>query len=235
MASKEKVDRVSTGIIGLDEMLFGGVPKKNQILIHGDAGTGKTLLTFEIAYRNAKIDIPTTYVSLEETKDDLISNVKSAYTTFDDVDELISNNILQIVEIEALDVFKSRENWETFIVKINKLVKANQSEVLILDSLTTLRPLAEDDRTFTRYVNSMIENFKNLGITTFVTLEYSNMSTENSGLYGTFMFDGLVRLTTVSTEGSFQYLLTVVKMRKSNHRNSAAPYEITPKGFNIFK
>jgi len=232
---KDKLSRVSTGIMELDEMLFGGIPKNNQILIHGDPGTGKTLLSFEIVYRSAKINIPTTFVTLEESKDDLLTNVKSAYSTFDDVDELVSGGLLQILEIEALDAFKSRENWQAFIVGINKAVKANKSEILIIDSLTPLRPLAEDDRTFTRYINSMMENFKNLGITTFVTLEHSNTNTEVSGLYGTFMFDGLIRLTTMSVESSFQYLMTVVKMRKSNHRNTAAPYEITNKGFTVFK
>lgn len=235
MAQQNKYTRVSTGIPVLDEILYGGIPKNNQLLIYGDAGTGKTLLTFEMIYRNAKLNIPTTFVTCEESKAALLQNVKNAFTYFDDIDDLIESNMLIVSEQEVLDTFKSKENWDAFIVGINKTVQSNKSEILVLDSLTPLRPLADDDRTFTRYINSMIENFRNLGVTTFVTLEYGEQPGELPGLYGTFMFDGIIKLHTMSVESSFQYLMTVVKMRRSNHRNSAMPYEITSKGFNVFR
>ena len=38
---------VPTGIPGLDDILRGGVPKGNVILVEGAAGTGKTLLGVE--------------------------------------------------------------------------------------------------------------------------------------------------------------------------------------------
>lgn len=235
IAPTMKTSRVSTGIIVFDEMLYGGVPKNNQILLYGDAGTGKSLLTFEMLYRNAKLNIPTTYVTLEETKQALLENVKNAFSYFDDIDDLMENQSLLVDEQEVLDTFKSKENWEAFIVGINKRVQSNKSQILVIDSLTPLRPLAEDDRTFTRYINSMIENFRNLGVTTFVTLEHHAAQGQVPGLMGTFMFDGIIRLHTMSVESSFQYLMTVVKMRRSNHRNSSMPYEITNKGFNVFR
>lgn len=229
-----KNPRVSTGIIALDEILYGGIPKNNQILIYGEPGTGKTLLTFEMLYRNAKLDVPTTYVTLEESKNGILTNVKNAFTTFDDIDDLIENNMMNISEYEVFDTFRSKENWDAFIVGINKMIEENNSQILVIDSLTPLRPLADDDRTFTRYINSMIENFRNLGVTTFVTMEHTHQE-EIPGLFGTFMFDGIIKLNSISVESSFQYLLTVVKMRRSNHRNTAVPYEITNKGFNVFR
>src|SRR5271165_143397 len=97
VGTKDK-NRISTGIMVLDEMLYGGIPRNNQILIYGDAGTGKTLLTFEMLYRNAKLNIPTTYVTLEESKAGLLENVKNAFTYFDDIDDLIENKTLVVSE-----------------------------------------------------------------------------------------------------------------------------------------
>ena len=68
MPGKPDLTRVSTGIIALDEVLYGGIPRNNQNLVYGDPGTGKTLLTFEMLYRNAKLNVPTTYVTLEESR-----------------------------------------------------------------------------------------------------------------------------------------------------------------------
>src|SRR2546427_11610918 len=47
-------DLVKTGIKGLDEILFGGIPRGNIILLAGTAGTGKTTLGDEVVYRGAR-------------------------------------------------------------------------------------------------------------------------------------------------------------------------------------
>jgi circadian clock protein KaiC len=40
-----------TGIPGLDEVLLGGIPNGNLIVVQGPAGSGKTLLGVEFIYR----------------------------------------------------------------------------------------------------------------------------------------------------------------------------------------
>jgi circadian clock protein KaiC len=49
-----ELDLVKTGIKGLDEVLFGGIPRGNIILAAGTAGTGKTTLGVEFVYRGAR-------------------------------------------------------------------------------------------------------------------------------------------------------------------------------------
>jgi circadian clock protein KaiC len=44
-------DFVKTGIKGLDELLSGGIPRGNIVLLEGTAGTGKTTLGVEFIYR----------------------------------------------------------------------------------------------------------------------------------------------------------------------------------------
>lgn len=46
-------DLVKTGIAGFDDILFGGIPRGNVILIEGSIGTGKTTMGVEFVYRGA--------------------------------------------------------------------------------------------------------------------------------------------------------------------------------------
>ena len=46
-------DLVRTGIAGLDDILSGGIPRSNVILVEGSIGTGKTTLGVEFVYRGA--------------------------------------------------------------------------------------------------------------------------------------------------------------------------------------
>jgi circadian clock protein KaiC len=47
-------DLVRTGIAGLDEILTGGIPRGNVILLEGAVGTGKTTTGVEFVYRGAR-------------------------------------------------------------------------------------------------------------------------------------------------------------------------------------
>src|SRR5215469_13471342 len=46
-------DLVKTGIAGLDDILPGGIPRGNVILVEGPIGAGKTTLGVEFVYRGA--------------------------------------------------------------------------------------------------------------------------------------------------------------------------------------
>jgi circadian clock protein KaiC len=48
-----QVDLVKTGIAGLDDILPGGIPRGNVILLEGTIGTGKTTIGMEFVYRGA--------------------------------------------------------------------------------------------------------------------------------------------------------------------------------------
>src|SRR5215470_6664188 len=48
-------DLIQTGITGFDDILRGGIPKGNVLLVEGAAGTGKTLLGLEFIYRGVTV------------------------------------------------------------------------------------------------------------------------------------------------------------------------------------
>ena len=60
------MERVKTGIEGLDQALHGGIPKGNVILLSGSAGTGKTLVCLSFIYHGAtKFNEPGIYISTD--------------------------------------------------------------------------------------------------------------------------------------------------------------------------
>ena len=62
------VERVKTGIEGLDKALNGGIPTKNIVLISGGAGTGKSTLALQYLVNGAKMGEKGLYISTEQTK-----------------------------------------------------------------------------------------------------------------------------------------------------------------------
>jgi len=67
-----------TGIAGLDEITFGGLPRDRPTLVAGGPGCGKTLLALEFLVRGAlNYREPGVFFSFEEPERDLVANVRS--------------------------------------------------------------------------------------------------------------------------------------------------------------
>jgi KaiC/GvpD/RAD55 family RecA-like ATPase len=60
------IERVKTGVPGLDEILRGGIPRRNLVLLAGGPGTGKTILGQQFLYHGLMNNEPGIYVALEE-------------------------------------------------------------------------------------------------------------------------------------------------------------------------
>jgi circadian clock protein KaiC len=66
-------DIVKTGVAGLDDILTGGIPRGNVILVEGAIGCGKTTLGVEFVYRGAsQFDEPGIIVVFEVSPDKLM-------------------------------------------------------------------------------------------------------------------------------------------------------------------
>src|SRR5690242_5010985 len=72
------LQKAATGIQGLDQITFGGLPRGRPTLISGGAGSGKTLFGMEFLVRGAtQFGEPGVFISFEETIPDLTKNVAS--------------------------------------------------------------------------------------------------------------------------------------------------------------
>jgi len=60
------VERIVTGIAGLDEILGGGIPKRNVVLLSGGPGTGKSIFGQQYLYNGLLRGEPGILVVLEE-------------------------------------------------------------------------------------------------------------------------------------------------------------------------
>ena len=66
-------DLVRTGIGGLDDLLSGGIPRGNVILLEGTIGTGKTTTGVEFVYRGAsEFDEPGIIVVFEVSPEKVV-------------------------------------------------------------------------------------------------------------------------------------------------------------------
>ncbi|MFO7791375.1 MAG: ATPase domain-containing protein [Candidatus Saliniplasma sp.] len=231
--SNKGTKRVKTYVRGLDKNLKGGVPERSVVLLAGPPGTMKSSMAFSILYNNAlKEDKRSVYISLEETRDSLIENMKGLGMDWNDVDRKMSILDLGLIrsrvsELESLD-------WiQVFKRYVKNLKKNIDNQLLVIDSLPVLKTMAnfEDSR---RDLFKFFEWLRGMKLTAFLVHEMSIKEIDFSKAGEGFLSDGTIHLELQRKETNMNLFLSVLKMRKTDHPRDYFPL-IYDDGFEIVK
>jgi len=66
-----------TGVVGLDDVLNGGLERRRFFLLEGNPGTGKTTISIQFLIAGAKAGERSLYITLAETEEELRSGATS--------------------------------------------------------------------------------------------------------------------------------------------------------------
>ena len=71
--------KLPTGVPGLDNLLLGGIPRGRSTLIAGRSGTGKSVVSLQIAASLGRQGLTTIVMAVEESPDDLRDTLDTTY------------------------------------------------------------------------------------------------------------------------------------------------------------
>ncbi len=222
----KKNERIPTYVIGLDDILEGGVPKDYIVLVCGHAGTMKSSVGYSIIYNGAKnSNLKAIYLTLEQGKESIIEHMEKLGMPSTGLDSLVVVDLSRVRKDITEDKTKPQNvDWLKSIIGVLRNYKERFGcEVLVLDSLAALYALT----TFKNPRGELFhffEQIRDLGVTTFLI---SEMPTDREvfGLYGIedFLSDGIIHLKVEFTDQGANLYLGVVKMRKTHHSRKYMP------------
>ncbi len=218
--------RLSMGIPGLDEMLGGGIPEGDSLLIAGSSGTGKSLLATQFIAAGTRLGDPGIVAVFEERPDEYVARANNFGL---DLETPLREGKLKVIYLRPLDLSVDESMHE-----ILTAIKNTGAKRLVIDSLAGFEmALAPGFRTdFRESLYRMIFALTGIGITILSTLEMQESFVELpfSSYSISFLTDDILRLRYVEMEGELRKIMMVVKMRGGNHSREIREYEITSKG-----
>jgi circadian clock protein KaiC len=233
-ASTEVRERSQTGVAGLDDILSGGFMPHRLYLVDGDPGAGKTTLALQYLIEGAKQGERCLYITLSETKEELLAGALSHGWSLEGVDiiELTAEEHdldadSQITMYPAAEV----ELHETTKKILDAVERINPSRV-VFDSLSELRLLAQSSLRYRRQILALKQFF--IGRKTTVLL-LDDKTSEGSDLHLQSIAHAVLSLEQLAPVfGAARRRLRVIKFRGTDYRGGYHDFAIRRGGLEVF-
>lgn len=224
------MERVKTGVPGLDEMLWGGFLPQAANLVEGAPGTGKTTLGMQFIYHGiVACGEPGLIMTFEQFPQQYYSDAASFGWDFRQMEQ---EGKLRVV-MTSPEV--SKVDLEQVGGRIERLVQEIGAKRILIDSLSHFERLSEDPAHLRSIVYGFINALKREGLTAVLTRESASLLGEAEGIDDAFAFlvDSYILLRYVEIESAVRKAILVLKMRGSNHDKGIRQFEITPRGIEV--
>jgi circadian clock protein KaiC len=218
------MERLSTGIKGLDEMIEGGIKAKSINLVVGEPGSGKSTFAVQFLLAGAKAGETGLYISVEEQRDKFFDNMKRY--SFD----------LESLEREGKLVFHKTSTQEIRnfldkgVISFGEYFQTYQIKRVVIDSATALMLAYNSETSQRSAIMNLLEQLAKWGATVLITSE----SDDGQARFGLeYLVDGIFRLYYRKVGQERVRTLEVFKMRGTDHSKQEIIYKLGNGGITL--
>jgi circadian clock protein KaiC len=218
--------RLSMGVAALDEMLGGGIPSSDSVLVVGPAGSGKSALATQFVSAGLASGESAVIAVFEERPAEYLERAK---TLGPDLEAMVKAGKLEVLYLRPLDL-----SVDEALLEIQTAVARVKADRLVIDSLAgfelALAPTFRED--FRESLYRMVGALTGSGVTVLMTAEVANSFTDLnfSPNLVSFLSDNIILQRYVEIEGVLRKVMAVVKMRGSDHSKELRSYNVGEHG-----
>lgn len=230
------IERVKTGVPGMDEMLKGGFLKGRTILVSGACGTGKTIFCSQFVKEGLKNKEKALYVTFEQEKERMIQDLSEVGI---DMEKEEKEGLLRIIGGPLAKVRRFKERTKADIKdltdEIREIIKESGIKRVVIDSLNLFTMLFESDFQKRIALAALSSSLEDLDCTSLFISEVREGSNDLSGHgFEEFIVDGVIFMQRLEKFPTFVRSISVIKMRGTDHSCKKVPFAIRIGGINVY-
>ena len=231
MSAQDRViiKKLPTGVLGLDEILGGGIPEFSFNIIAGAPGSGKTTLAHQIVFANATSERPALYFTILGEPAIKMLRYQQQYTFFD---QAKLNTAVRFINLSQVVLEK---DLDAVLEEITKEVEKASPGVVVVDSFRTVVRKALGGTTeveLQAFIQRLALLLTSWQATTFLVGEYVEGEIRDNPVFT--VSDGLFWLYQAAERSSIVRKLQIVKLRGQASVPGLHTFRITHAGLQAF-
>jgi len=171
MQETENIEWVNIGVDGLENFV-PGLPKGDAILVRGEPGTGKTILSLQFLYKGAKNGEKCLYITTEETPETII---RTGSELWDDFPSLVRDNKIRVINLSITASYASEycliDKEEAMQIVRDGLDSQPEASRIVIDSLSSMSRRLSKSVEFREVFMKLLMETKGKGATVLLTAE----------------------------------------------------------------
>jgi circadian clock protein KaiC len=221
------IERISTGIKTLDTLIEGGIPRGFTVLVAGNPGTGKTILTSHFLYEGLLKGEGALYVSFSESKTQFYENFKRFGMNFSDFEGDNKFAYLDFASVTKEGITDALEE----VLNVSRNIGARR---VVIDSFSAIL-LAFENTNEARIALHVVlgKMLRAEGITNMLITEVPIGSNNIGSGMEEFVADGIIQLEHGNTN-AIPATVKVIKMRATSINREAHVSLICEKGMIVY-
>jgi circadian clock protein KaiC len=229
----QEIAKAPTGIPGLDDITYGGLPAGRPTLVSGGPGSGKTLLGVSFLVEGAqRYHEPGVLLTFEENVNELAEDVRSLGY---DLHQLCNEKKLLVdyVHVDRSEIEETGEyDLEGLFVRLEHAIKEIGARRVMLDTIETLFGGLKDTGILRAELRRLFRWLRDRKMTTIVTAERGEQLFTRQGLEE-YITDAVITLDHRVHEQVSTRRIRVVKYRGSTHGTNEYPFLIDRDGITV--
>ena len=223
------------GIVGLDDILLGGLRRNRLFLIEGSPGAGKTTLALQFVLEGARVGEKGLYITLSETEAELREVVVSHGWSLGDGVEIFElvppENLLDEKQQQSLLYSSDLELGET-TQRIFEAMERSKPKRVVIDSLSEIRLLAQNSLRYRRQILALKHYFGKRDATVLL-LDDMTADVDDKTVHS--VAHGVVRMEELIPDyGAERRRLRVMKYRGQTFRGGYHDFTIKTGGVQVY-
>ena len=221
------IERISTGIPVLDKLIEGGIPRGFTVLVAGNPGTGKTILTSHFLYDGLLKGESALYVSFSESKIQFYQNFGRFGMNFQDFEEKNNFAYLDFASVTKEGITDALEE----VLNVSRNIGARR---VVIDSFSAIL-LAFENTNEARIALHVVlgKMLRSEGITNMLITEIPIGSNNIGSGMEEFVADGIIQLEHGKTN-AIPSTIKVIKMRTTSINREPHVSVIGKKGMIVY-
>ncbi|MBK9258770.1 MAG: AAA family ATPase [Polyangiaceae bacterium] len=219
------IERVATGIRGVDTILGGGFLAGSVQLLLGRPGSGKTIFANQVAFHHASAGHTAAYVTLlAESHARMLSHLAS-FAFFDP--QLVSRRIIYMSGYSVLE----QTGLDGLLDLLTRTIREQGASLLVIDGLSTAKEFAPTTTAFKRF---LLRLSTSASLTTCTILLVSPMLRSSSSQPENATVDGIVRIDKRACGARVMREMVVEKMRGTDYALGVHAIDIDTRGMHVY-
>ena len=227
------IGKAPTGIPGLDDITYGGLPAGRPTLVSGGPGSGKTLLGISFLVEGAlRYGEPGVLLTFEENAEELAADVRSLGY---DLEKLCREKKLLVdyVHVDRSEIEETGEyDLEGLFVRLDHAVRQIGAKRVVLDTIETLFGGLKDTGVLRAELRRLFRWLRDHKLTAVITAERGEQQFTRQGLEE-YITDAVIALDHRVHEQISTRRIRIVKYRGSTHGTNEYPFLIGRDGITV--